>query len=113
MVGTSLAVSPSSACRCRSQVKLDIPAVRDRQRHRLLDCCRRVAAELLSHALTSIYGYLRDRFGEVSYKSGSALFIVSRLLGATARIYIVLYVIHQYLLESIGVPFWVTSGVVF
>jgi Na+/proline symporter len=48
----------------------------------------------------------------VSYKSGSALFIVSRLLGATARIYIVLYVIHQYLLESIGIPFWVTSSVV-
>ncbi len=62
--------------------------------------------------LTSIYGYLRQRFGEVSYKSGSTLFIVSRLLGATARIYIVLYVIHQYLLESIGIPFWVTSGVV-
>ncbi len=62
--------------------------------------------------LASIYGYLRQRFGEVSYKSGSALFIVSRLLGATARIYIVLYVIHQYLLESIGIPFWVTSSVV-
>ncbi len=62
--------------------------------------------------LTSIYGYLRQRFGEVSYKTGSGLFIVSRLLGATARIYIVLYVIHQYLLESIGIPFWLTSGVV-
>lgn len=62
--------------------------------------------------LTSIYGYLRQRFGEGSYKSGSALFIISRLLGATARIYIVLYVIHQYLLESIGIPFWATSGVV-
>ncbi|MEQ1829417.1 MAG: sodium:solute symporter [Pirellula sp.] len=62
--------------------------------------------------LTSIYGYLRERFGEYSYKSGSALFIISRLLGATARIYIVLYVIHRYLLESIGIPFWVTSGVV-
>jgi Na+/proline symporter len=62
--------------------------------------------------LTSIYGYLRQRFGEVSYKSGSSLFIASRLLGATARIYIVLYVIHRYLLEAIGIPFWVTSGVV-
>jgi SSS family transporter len=65
-----------------------------------------------SRQLTSIYGYLRQRLGEVSYKSGSALFIVSRLLGATARIYIVLYVIHSYLLESIGIPFWATSGVV-
>jgi Na+/proline symporter len=62
--------------------------------------------------LTSIYGYLRERFGEFSYKTGSALFIVSRLLGATARIYIVLYVIHRYLLEAIGIPFWATSGVV-
>ena len=62
--------------------------------------------------LTSIYSYLLQRFGEVSYKTGSGLFIVSRLLGATARIYIVLYVIHRYLLEAIGIPFWLTSGVV-
>lgn len=62
--------------------------------------------------LTSIYSYLLQRFGEVSYKTGSGLFIVSRLLGATARIYIVLYVIHRYLLEAAGIPFWLTSGVV-
>lgn len=62
--------------------------------------------------LTSIYSYLLQRFGRVSYKTGSGLFIVSRLLGATARIYIVLYVIHRYLLDSIGIPFWLTSGVV-
>lgn len=62
--------------------------------------------------LTSIYSYLLQRFDEVSYKTGSAIFIVSRLLGATARIYIVLYVIHRYLLEAIGIPFWLTSGVV-
>ncbi len=62
--------------------------------------------------LTSIYSYLLQRFGGISYKTGSALFILSRLLGATARIYIVLYVIHRYLLDSIGIPFWVTSGLV-
>lgn len=60
--------------------------------------------------LTSIYGYLRQRLGEVSYKTGSAFFIVSRLLGATLRIYVVLYVIHLFVLKSMGVPFWLTSA---
>ena len=62
--------------------------------------------------LTSIYGYLQGRLGNVSYKTGSVLFLISRLLGATLRIYVVLYVIHQYLLASSGVPFFATSGVV-
>lgn len=62
--------------------------------------------------LTSIYGYLQQRYGEVSYKTGSSLFLLSRLLGATLRIYIVLFVIHSFLLESSGVPFWLTSVVV-
>ena len=60
--------------------------------------------------LTSIYGYLRERFGEVSYKTGSGLFIISRLLGATARIYVVLHVIHLFVLQAMGVPFWLTSS---
>ncbi len=62
--------------------------------------------------LTSIYGYLQQRYGQVSYKTGSSLFLLSRLLGATLRIYIVLFVIHSFLLESSGVPFWLTSVVV-
>ncbi|MCC6508640.1 MAG: sodium:solute symporter [Pirellulaceae bacterium] len=62
--------------------------------------------------LTSIYGYLRSRFGLTSYRTGSAIFIISRLLGATVRIYVVLYVIHSYLLQSMGVPFWLTSSAV-
>ncbi|MFO1064192.1 MAG: sodium:solute symporter [Pirellulales bacterium] len=62
--------------------------------------------------LTSIYGYLRDRFGDTSYKTGSVLFLISRLLGATLRIYVVLFVIHRFLLESTGIPFWLTSAVV-
>jgi Na+/proline symporter len=62
--------------------------------------------------LISIYGYLEQRLGPVSYKSGSGFFIVSRLLGATLRIYVVLHVIHRYLLESIGLPFWLTAAAV-
>ncbi len=59
--------------------------------------------------LTSIYGYLRERLGIVSYRTGSAIFILSRLLGATVRIYVVLNVIHVFVLESMGVPFMVTA----
>lgn len=62
--------------------------------------------------LTSIYGYLEQRLGTVSYKTGSGLFIVSRLLGATLRIYVVLHVIHRFLLESLGIPFWLTAAAV-
>lgn len=62
--------------------------------------------------LTSIYGYLEQRFGNVSYKTGSGLFIISRLLGATLRIYVVLAVIHNFVLKEMGVSFWVTSGCV-
>ncbi|MFO0943440.1 MAG: hypothetical protein U0930_22115 [Pirellulales bacterium] len=62
--------------------------------------------------LTSIYGYLKQRFGQVSYKTGSSLFLISRLLGSTLRIYIVLFVIHKFLLEQTGIPFWVTNAVV-
>lgn len=62
--------------------------------------------------LTSIYGYLGERLGPTSYKTGSGVFIISRLLGATLRIYVVLYVIHRFLLESIGIPFWFTAAAV-
>src|SRR3712207_3082879 len=38
--------------------------------------------------LTSIYNYLEHRFGMVSYKTGATYFILSRTLGATARMYL-------------------------
>ncbi len=60
--------------------------------------------------LTSIYGYLRKRMGDVSYRTGSAIFIISRLLGATVRIYVVLNVIHAFVLQSMGVPFALTAS---
>ena len=62
--------------------------------------------------LTSIYGYLRQRFGPVSYRTGASWFILSRLLGATLRIYLVLNVIHLFTLSGMGIPFWVTAAVV-
>ncbi|MDP9230596.1 MAG: sodium:solute symporter [Bacteroidota bacterium] len=62
--------------------------------------------------LTSIYNYLKQRFGIVSYKSGSFFFIISRVLGATARLFLVINVLHLFILKEMGVPFEVTTFVI-
>lgn len=59
--------------------------------------------------LTSIYGYLQQRMGQLSYKSGAWIFIVSRLVGATARLYLVVNILQITILQSLGVPFYVTT----
>ncbi len=62
--------------------------------------------------LTSIYGYLRERFGMVSYRTGASFFILSRLAGATIRIFVVLNVIQLFVLDAMGVAFEVTASLV-
>ena len=62
--------------------------------------------------LTSIYDYLNQRFGMVAYKTGSLFFIISRTLGATARLYLVINVLQIFILDNMGVPFWLTTLVV-
>lgn len=62
--------------------------------------------------LTSIYNYLHHRFGTISYKTGALFFIISRTLGATARLYLVINVLQIFILEEMGVPFWVTTFVI-
>ncbi len=62
--------------------------------------------------LTSIYHYLDLRLGRRSYQSGAACFILSRTLGATARLYLVVNILQATLLDSLGVPFWLTSLVI-
>lgn len=62
--------------------------------------------------LTSIYGYLQHRMGRLSYKSGAWIFIVSRLVGATARLYLVVNILQVSILDSLGVPFIVTTLVI-
>lgn len=59
--------------------------------------------------LTSIYSYLQGRLGMVSYQTGAFFFIVSRTLGATLRLFLVINVLQLYILQDMGVPFWVTS----
>ncbi len=62
--------------------------------------------------LTSIYRYLEQRFGEVSYKTGSIFFILSRTLGATARMYLVVNILQLFILEKMGIPFAVTTFII-
>jgi Na+/proline symporter len=62
--------------------------------------------------LTSIYGYLQQRMGQLSYKSGAWIFIVSRLVGATARLYLVVNILQVSILDSLGVPFIVTTLII-
>jgi len=62
--------------------------------------------------LTSIYHYLDLRLGSRAYQSGAGFFIISRLLGATARLYLVVNILQAIILDSLGVPFWITTLVV-
>jgi len=62
--------------------------------------------------LTSIYNYLQNRFGNISYKTGALFFIISRTVGATARLYLVIFVLQEFILESIGIPFIVTAFII-
>ena len=58
--------------------------------------------------LTSIYSYLKTRFGKWSYKTGSALFLISRIIGASIRLLLVASVLQLILFDEIGVPFELT-----
>ncbi|MCE5348095.1 MAG: sodium:solute symporter [Bacteroidales bacterium] len=57
--------------------------------------------------LTSIYTYLGQRFGNASYKTGAGFFILSRTLGASLRMFLVINVLQIFVFDAWGVPFWV------
>jgi SSS family transporter len=61
--------------------------------------------------LTSIYSYLRQRFGPSSQKVGSLFFILSRTAGAAARLYLAANVFQAFVFEPWGVPFGLTVSV--
>ncbi|UOQ74608.1 sodium:solute symporter [Hymenobacter cellulosilyticus] len=61
--------------------------------------------------LVSIYTYLEQRFGFWSYKTGAALFLISRAIGAALRLYVVAGVLQVAVFDELGVPFAVTVAV--
>jgi Na+/proline symporter len=62
--------------------------------------------------LTSIYTYLEQRFGISAHRAGAFFFILSRTVGATARLYLVISILQLFIFDKLGVPFVVTSLVI-
>ena len=67
--------------------------------------------------LTSIYTYLDGRFGNSSYKTGASFFLLSRIVGASFRLYLVANVLQYLVFDkmnffgTVGVPFWITVSI--
>ncbi len=61
--------------------------------------------------LTSIYTYLRERFGQRSEKTGAVLFIISRAMGSALRMYIVVFTLYEFSFKKANIPFWLLSAI--
>ena len=58
--------------------------------------------------LTSIYGYIEQRLGVVSYKTAATIFLISRTIGSAFRLYLVVIVLQRYVFDFFNVPFAAT-----
>ena len=58
--------------------------------------------------LTTIYSYLQTRFGRQAYKTGASFFLLSKLIGAAVRFYVVCFILQRFVLDTLGVPFPLT-----
>lgn len=58
--------------------------------------------------LTSIYTYLDQRFGKNAYTTGSVFFLISRIIGASFRMFLVVSVLQIFVFDYFGIPFWLT-----
>jgi len=61
--------------------------------------------------LTSIYTYLGTRIGNRAYKTGASFFLLSRLIGAAAKLYLVCLILYTYVFQHWNVPFWSIAAV--
>ncbi len=59
--------------------------------------------------LTSIYSYLDDRIGRRGYKTGASFFLLSKIVGAAARLYLVVLILQTYVFNIWDIPFAVTT----
>lgn len=60
----------------------------------------------------TIYEYLRVRLGFWSYRTGAGFFLLSRLVGASFRLYLMALVLQEFVLKDFEFPFWFTAMVV-
>ena len=59
--------------------------------------------------LTSIYTYLGNRLGRQAYRTGASFFLLSKLLGASLRLYLVCLILQEFIFDAYGIPFAVTA----
>lgn len=60
--------------------------------------------------LTSIYSYLGTRIGPYSYRTGSFFFLLSRMLGTAAKLYLVCLILYTYVFNEMHIPFWMIAA---
>lgn len=60
----------------------------------------------------SIYVYLKERFGRNAYQTGAWFFLLSKAVGASARVYVAVLVLHEFILKNWGVTFTATAIIV-
>ena len=60
------------------------------------------------HNLVSIYQYLLTRFGKRAHKTGAFFFLISRVIGASFRLFLVAGVLQIAFFDAFGLPFWVS-----
>ncbi len=61
--------------------------------------------------LITIYSYLNKRFGIFSYKTGSGFFLLSRVIGASFRLFLVAKVLQIAFFDAFNIPFWITVAI--
>ena len=62
--------------------------------------------------LISIYTYLQKRFGDVSYRTGASFFFISKLVGASIRLYLVCAILQTLVFDHYGMSFHLTTALV-
>ncbi|GLB48967.1 sodium:solute symporter [Neptunitalea lumnitzerae] len=61
--------------------------------------------------LTSIYTYLQERFGNATYKTGASFFLLSRIIGASCRLFLVAKILQLLIFDELNIPFSVTVAI--
>lgn len=60
--------------------------------------------------LTTIYSYLESRIGKMAYKTGAWYFLLSKILGASLRFYVVCLIVQAFVCDDFGIPFFATAS---
>lgn len=58
--------------------------------------------------VTSIYSYLGSRLGTSSYLTGASFFLLSKMIGTAVKFYVACFIVQQFVMDTLGIPFWLT-----